>query len=604
MKTALLHYWLVRKRGGEKVLSELLRLLPEADVFTHAFRLAREPPFANVRVLESRIGRMPFARTHPEWYLPLMPAASRHLDLSAYELIVSSESGPIKGVRKRPDQRHVCYCHTPMRYVWDLYDDYYVAATTIQRTMMQIFRKPLLRADQESAASVDEFVANSRFVADRIKRTYGRDSTVVYPPVDVDFFSAPCTVPESADLGRPYYLFVGASTSYKRMDLACAACRKMGRRLVVAGNGRRTDAELRALYAGAEALLFPGIEDFGMVPVEAQAAGTPVVAFGRGGALETVREGVTGLFFHEQTVTALCEAIEEFEGRKWNPSACRENARQFGRDRFAREMKAVLERPDPIPNRMASDLRILVATHKSYRMPEGEAFVPLQVGASGKPDLGYVRDDTGDNISGRNANYCELTGLYWAWRNLRCGHLGLVHYRRHFAGDCAGIRQLLRTVGVILPTPRKYVIETNYSQYVHAHHAQDLDVTRQIVAERCSDYLAAFDRVMKRRGGHRFNMFVMRKDFADAYCTWLFDVLFELEKRLDISTYSAYDARVFGFVSERLLDVWLETNRIAWRELPLRNLESQHWPRKLLAFLCRKFVRRTNFCTQHNSGTI
>lgn len=341
MRSALLHYWLVRRRGGERVLAELCRLLPEADIFTHAYRASAGDVFEGRRLEETFIARLPFARRHPEWYLPLMPAASRRLDLSAYDLIVSSESGPVKGVRKRPDQRHVCYCHTPMRYVWDLYDDYYRAANPAARLAMRLTRRALRRADLASAEAVDDFVANSHFVAERIKRIYGRDSRVIYPPVDVDFFASPvkasCRGPE-----RPYYLFVGAAVSYKRRDLAEAACRRMNRRLIIAGGGSQSDDELRTLYAGAEALLFPGIEDFGIVPVEAQAAGTPVIAFGRGGALETVREGVTGLFFGEQTEAALCEAIEDFEGRTWSRDMCRENARRFGRARFIDEMRSVL----------------------------------------------------------------------------------------------------------------------------------------------------------------------------------------------------------------------------------------------------------------------
>lgn len=239
---------------------------------------------------------------------------------------------------------------------------------------------------------------------------------------------------------------------------------------------------------------------------------------------------------------------------------------------------------------MTAELRILVATHKSYRMPGEPEFLPLQVGAAGRPDLGYARDDTGDNISARNPNYCELTGLYWAWKNLKADYLGLAHYRRHFKAEPKRLRQLLQKADVLLPKPRNYFIETNYSQYVHAHHAQDLDVTRQILAERCADYLPAFDACMRRTWGHRFNMFVMRRDLADAYCTWLFDVLFELERRLDISGYSPYDARVFGFVSERLLDVWVATNEISFLEVGVKNLESQHWPAKIAAFLKRKFL--------------
>ena len=241
-----------------------------------------------------------------------------------------------------------------------------------------------------------------------------------------------------------------------------------------------------------------------------------------------------------------------------------------------------------------ADLRLLVATHKPYSMPAASEFLPLQVGAAGKPDLGYVRDDTGDNISAKNPHYCELTGLYWAWKNLKSDYLGLVHYRRHFKATPARMRQLLRTTDVLLPKPRNYFIESNYSQYVHAHHAVDLDTTRQILAERHESYLPAYDLCMRRTWGHRFNMFVMRRDRADAYCTWLFDVLFELEGRLDISNYSPYDARVFGFVSERLLDVWLLTNEISFREVGVKNLESQHWPTKVISFLKRKFLQKRN----------
>ena len=247
---------------------------------------------------------------------------------------------------------------------------------------------------------------------------------------------------------------------------------------------------------------------------------------------------------------------------------------------------------------MPSDLRIVVASHKPYWMPGDPAYLPVQVGAAGKASIGnWQRDDAGENISARNANWCELTGLYWAWKNLKADVLGLVHYRRHFRG-AHGIAtgdellKALECVDAILPKKRNYFIETNYSQYVHAHHAVDLDETRKILAERHPDSLAAYDRLMKRTSGHRFNMFVMRRDIADRYCAWLFDVLFELERRLDISSYSTNDARVFGFVSERLLDVWLEMNAVRFAELPVLNLESQHWPQKILSFLRRKIIGR------------
>ena len=242
----------------------------------------------------------------------------------------------------------------------------------------------------------------------------------------------------------------------------------------------------------------------------------------------------------------------------------------------------------------ASGLCVVVATHKAYQMPEDDAYLPLQVGAAGRPSLGFRRDDEGSGISDRNPHYCELTGLYWAWKNTTSEYLGLVHYRRLFKGSrgiASGAELLakLQDVDVLVPRPRNYFIESNYSQYAHAHHAQDLDETRAILSERHADYLPAYDAVMKSTKGHRFNMFVMRRQVLESYCAWLFDVLFELERRLDISDYSTYDARVFGFVSERLLDVWLTRNGIRFTELPVLNLESQHWPTKILNFLRRKF---------------
>lgn len=239
-------------------------------------------------------------------------------------------------------------------------------------------------------------------------------------------------------------------------------------------------------------------------------------------------------------------------------------------------------------------LKIIVATHKPYRMPEDPAYLPVQVGAAGKPPIGdWQRDDAGENISARNPNWCELTGLYWAWKNLTADAVGLVHYRRHFKGrdgiaTGAEMAALLENTDVILPRKRNYFIETTRSQYVHAHHEEDLDVTREILAERHPEYVTAFDAAMASTKGHRFNMFAMRRPRFDAYCTWLFDILFELERRLDISSYSPYDARVFGFVAERLLDVWIATNGIRFTELPVLHLESQRWPRKIFAFLKRK----------------
>ena len=345
MKVALLHYWLTNMRGGEKVLAALGEMFPDADVFTHAFadRMRDEAEGRDVggrwkghAVRETFVATLPTGREHPQRYLPLMPWASRSLKLDGYDLLISSESGPIKGIRKPAGARHVCYCHTPMRYLWDLHDDYYRDASVPEKLAMRLFTGYLRKEDLKSAESVDTFVANSGFVAERIKRIYGRESVVVHPPVDVDFFSA---APAPSD--RAYYLFAGAPVKYKRLDLAKAACAKMGRELKVAGGGNCTDEELRALYAGAKALLFPGVEDFGIVPVEAQAAGTPVIAYGAGGALETVKAGETGLFFRDQTVDSLCAAIEEFEGRTWSDVSCRANAVRFSPRVFVDKMSGI-----------------------------------------------------------------------------------------------------------------------------------------------------------------------------------------------------------------------------------------------------------------------
>ena len=344
MKTALLHYWLTNMRGGEKVLAALGKMFPEADVFTHAYLPSHVSCLASHCVRESLVASMPFGRRHPQAYLPLMPMATRALKLDAYDLIISSESGPIKGIRKPKGARHVCYCHTPMRYLWDMHDEYYRDAGLGGKLAMKLFTPYLRKEDLRSAESVDQFIANSRFVAERIKRIYGRDAIVVHPPVDVEFYSHPSSlVPHPSS---PYYLFAGANVKYKRLDLAEAACRRMGRKLVVARGV--SDEDLRALYAGAKALLFPGLEDFGIVPVEAQAAGTPVIAFGQGGALETVVDGETGLFFKEQSVEALCNAIEEFEGKDFNPDLCVENSARFNYDSFFKGMNALCDVTRPI----------------------------------------------------------------------------------------------------------------------------------------------------------------------------------------------------------------------------------------------------------------
>ena len=250
------------------------------------------------------------------------------------------------------------------------------------------------------------------------------------------------------------------------------------------------------------------------------------------------------------------------------------------------------------------DIKIIVATHKQYWMPDDPMYLPIHVGAAGKESIGYQRDDEGDNISAKNPNYCELMGLYWAWKNLKADYIGLAHYRRHYSngkrlGDKKDkvinrveMEKKLKDTDILLPTPRNYWIETNYSQYAHAHHAIDLDTTRDILKEKYPQYIAAWDSSMKKTTGHRFNMFVMKKEFFDQYCEWLFDVLFELENRLDISAYNKNDSRVFGFVSERLLDVWIKTNKYSYKDTSYVFMENQNWLVKGSNFIKRKLRKK------------
>lgn len=242
-------------------------------------------------------------------------------------------------------------------------------------------------------------------------------------------------------------------------------------------------------------------------------------------------------------------------------------------------------------------VRIVVATHKAYSMPEDPVYLPVQVGPG--EDLGYARDNTGPNISEKNPSYCELTALYWAAHNLDVDALGLAHYRRLLGEPGVPTRRrqilsgqsldaLLDTHALLLPKPRRYWIETTASHYVHAHHAGDLAILREVVAQQAPACLDAFDRVMGRTWGHRFNMFVMTRPLLDGYIPWLFGLLEAAEARIDTTGYNPYDARVMGFLAERLLDVWVEAEGLAYRELPCLYMEQINWPRKAGAFLWRK----------------
>jgi hypothetical protein len=254
------------------------------------------------------------------------------------------------------------------------------------------------------------------------------------------------------------------------------------------------------------------------------------------------------------------------------------------------------------------DIKVLVATHKKYQMPTEPIYIPIQVGREINSDIGYRGDNTGENISIKNPYYCELTALYWGIKNLNCDYIGLSHYRRHFSNrrinnflktgdfdevlDEKRMRKLLINNDIILPKKRNYYIESVYSHYSHTHYSSHLDKTREIILEYSPNYVKTFDNVMKRKCAHMFNMFIMKKELADEYCNWLFSILGELEKRVDYYSYDAFEARLFGRVSELLLDVWIEQNKLSYVEVPYVHMEKTNWIKKGKKFLESKYYGR------------
>lgn len=355
-RTAIIHYWLVGMRGGERVLERLIRLFPRADIFTHVYNPDAVSDTIRARPVRTTfIQKLPGAQRHYQKYLPLMPLALEQLDLRGYDLILSSESGPAKGVIVPPGALHVCYCHSPMRYLWDHYTDYLRSAGLLTRLAMPMLTHGLREWDYASAARVDRFIANSSFIQQRIEKSYRRPSAVVYPPVDVSLF-------RPSDEIDPHYLWVGQMTAYKRADLALDAFNALGLPLLMVGEGemlRELKAragpnikivprlgfdELRQAYARCRALVFTAEEDFGMVPVEAMASGRPVLAYGRGGATDSVRPGVSGLFFHAQTRDSLIDAVEAMEAwlPQFNPADARREAERFSPERFDEGVLSVI----------------------------------------------------------------------------------------------------------------------------------------------------------------------------------------------------------------------------------------------------------------------
>ncbi len=349
-KVAIIHDWLNGMRGGEKVLEELLALYPDADLFTLFYEPGSVSPLIRSRsVRVSRLNRNPWIRKHYQYFLPWFPRHVESFDLRGYSLVISSSHCVAKGAVPAPEALHLSYIHSPMRYAWDQYYSYFAGAGFWQRKVIEREISRLRAWDVSSSARVDRFAANSSYVRQRIQKYYRRDASVIHPPVDTDFFQP------TARPSREYFLLVSALAPYKNIGLVMETFRQTGDRLVVVGRGaeRRmlrklvaanirmipeVDAgELRDLYQNARALVFAGVEDFGIAFAESQACGTPVIAFDRGGVRDIVKDGETGLLFPEASIAGLKEALAAFSRQDLSAPAIRASSLRFSRARFREE---------------------------------------------------------------------------------------------------------------------------------------------------------------------------------------------------------------------------------------------------------------------------
>jgi len=360
MKTAIIHEWLVTQAGAESVLQSIYNLYPGTiHTLFHDPDGLVDTQWEQVDVITSFLQRYPFAQKHYRAFLPLFPMAIEQFDLRDYNLVISSSYAVAKGVLTSSDQLHICYCHSPMRYIWDLTFQY-LEVSNLAKGIKSFFVRSIFHYirmwDAMSSKRVNEFVANSHYIARRIHKCYNRTATVIYPPVDVDKFHI-CNKKEG------YFIIVSRLVQYKRVDLAVQAFNALGLPLLIVGDGPalkslKKIAKKNIHFAGyknfddmqeylckARAFVFPAEEDFGIVNVEAQAAGIPVIAYGRGGVLETVIPNKTGLFFYKQTPESIVEAVKDFISKEdtFDPKRIRENAELFPRSRFEREFKAFVD---------------------------------------------------------------------------------------------------------------------------------------------------------------------------------------------------------------------------------------------------------------------
>ena len=358
MKVALVHDYLNQMGGAERVLMALHEIFPDAPIYTSIYDPKRvDPAFQNMDIRTSFMQKLPLVTKYHQPYLPLYPFAMESLDLRGYDLVLSSSSAFSKGVITRPETMHICYCHTPMRWCWNYYE--YVEREhlgRVARTILPFLITRLRVWDQMSSMRVDYFIANSPVVAERIRKYYRREAVIVPPPVDASRF----TFDPNTQL-EDYFLIVSRLIPYKRIDLAIQACNQLQLPLVIIGSGRDeealkkmagptirfmgrlSDEEVLYYFAHSRAFLFPGEEDFGITPLEAQAAGRPVIAYGAGGALACIIDGITGAFFHEQTVESLIEVLTSFNEHKYHPQTIRNHALEFDKPRFHRRTLQFVE---------------------------------------------------------------------------------------------------------------------------------------------------------------------------------------------------------------------------------------------------------------------